>query len=156
MDKLCHADAYGKGNLAVKTLNYNFDLDITDFVSVNFEQITDIAPDFYWYNFDAFGDFKYYSTLNSDGELVASVFMTFYCDEPKAFSVDIIFENVRRFEIGCMGVRTVLTGFDIMKVRNTDMLNGMNYRICSLEDDDINFFCESFRISNVQIEENKS
>jgi len=43
MDKLCHAYAYGKGNLAVKTLNYNFDLDITDFVSVNFEQITDIV-----------------------------------------------------------------------------------------------------------------
>lgn len=118
------------------------------------EQITDIAPDFYWYNFDAFGDFKYYSTLNSEGELVASVFMTFYCDEPKAFYVDIIFENVRRFEIGCTGIRTVLTGFDIMKVRNTDMLGGMNYRICSLEDDDINFFCESFRIINVQIEEN--
>ena len=117
------------------------------------EQITDIAPDFYWYNFDAFGDFKYYSSLNSSGELVPSVFMTLYCDEPKAFSVDIIFENVRRFEIGCMGVRTVLTGFDIMKVRNTDMLNGMNYRICSLEDDDINFFCESFRIINVQTEE---
>ena len=79
--------------------------------------------------------------------------MTLYCDEPKAFYVDIIFENVRRFEIGCTGIRTVLTGFDIMKVRNTDMLGGMNYRICSLEDDDINFFCESFRIINVQTEE---
>ncbi len=114
------------------------------------DQICDIAPDFYWYNFDSFGDFRYYSALNDRGEMVPCVFMTFYCEEPKAFSADIIFENVRRFEIGCNDIRTPLTGFDIMKVRSTDSIADMNYRICSLEDDDINFFCESFRIITVQ------
>lgn len=35
-DKLTHAYAYGKSELAVKTLNQNFDLEITDYVTVNF------------------------------------------------------------------------------------------------------------------------
>ncbi len=121
------------------------------------DQITDIAPDFYWYNFDAFGDFKYYGTLTSRHEMVPSLFMTFYCEEPIPFSADVIFENVRRFEIGCTDIRTPLTGFDIMKVRSSsNVLEGMNYRVCSLEDDDINFFCESFRIITVEAAEDKS
>lgn len=37
-DKITHAWSNGKQNLAVKTLNRNFKLDITDFVSVNFFQ----------------------------------------------------------------------------------------------------------------------
>ena len=35
-DKITHAWAYGKADLAVNTLNRNFKLDITDYVSVNF------------------------------------------------------------------------------------------------------------------------
>ncbi len=35
-DKLTHAYAYGKSTLAVKTLNKNFGLEITDYVTVNF------------------------------------------------------------------------------------------------------------------------
>jgi len=35
-DKLTHAYAYGKSQLAVKTLNQNFNLEITDYVTVNF------------------------------------------------------------------------------------------------------------------------
>ncbi len=35
-DKLTHAYAYGKSQLAVKTLNQNFDLEITDYVTMNF------------------------------------------------------------------------------------------------------------------------
>lgn len=41
-DKITHAWLNGKQNLAVKTLNRNFKLDITDFVSVNFYQFADI------------------------------------------------------------------------------------------------------------------
>ncbi len=41
-DKITHAWAYGGANLAVKTLNYNFGLDITDYVTVNFYQFADI------------------------------------------------------------------------------------------------------------------
>lgn len=116
------------------------------------EQICDISPDFYWYNFDAFGDFKYYGTMNSRHEMVPCLFMTFYCEEPTLFSADVIFENVRSFEIGCKGLKTSLTGFDIMKVKSSSgALENMHYRICSLEDDDINFFCESFRIITVDI-----
>lgn len=40
--KLTHAYAYGGHSLAMKTLNQNFDLDIRDFVSVNFSQLANI------------------------------------------------------------------------------------------------------------------
>lgn len=41
-DKLTHAYAYGKSTLAVKTLNKNFDLEITDYVTVNFFELSRI------------------------------------------------------------------------------------------------------------------
>ena len=41
-DKLNHAYAYGGANLAMQTLNYNFDLDLTRYVSFNFEAIEEI------------------------------------------------------------------------------------------------------------------
>lgn len=41
-DKLTHAYAYGGPQLAVKTLNQNFNLDIQDFVTVNFAQLASI------------------------------------------------------------------------------------------------------------------
>ena len=42
MTKLNHAYAYGGPQLAVKTLNQNFSLDIQDFVTVNFAQLANI------------------------------------------------------------------------------------------------------------------
>lgn len=39
-DKLTHAYAFGKSQLAVKTLNQNFGLEITDYVTVNFFELT--------------------------------------------------------------------------------------------------------------------
>ncbi len=41
-DKLTHAYAYGKSTLAVKTLNKNFDLEITDYATVNFYELSRI------------------------------------------------------------------------------------------------------------------
>ena len=41
-NKITNAWAYGKAELAVKTLNRNFKLDVTDYVSVNFYQFADI------------------------------------------------------------------------------------------------------------------
>lgn len=41
-DKITHAWAYGKATLSVKTLNQNFGLDITDYVSVNFYGFAEI------------------------------------------------------------------------------------------------------------------
>ncbi len=39
MDKLTHAYAYGKSQLAVKTLNENYGLEITDYVTMNFFEL---------------------------------------------------------------------------------------------------------------------
>lgn len=41
-DKITHAWANGKANLSVKTINRNFNLDITDYVAVNFYQFAEI------------------------------------------------------------------------------------------------------------------
>lgn len=39
-DKLTHAYAYGKSELAVKTLNSNFGLEITDYLTMNFHKLS--------------------------------------------------------------------------------------------------------------------
>ncbi|WP_346946903.1 LCP family protein [Clostridium sp.] len=41
-DKLNHAYAYGGPELAIKTINKNFDLNITDYVAVDFTELEDI------------------------------------------------------------------------------------------------------------------
>lgn len=41
-EKLCHAYAYGGAQLAVQTINRSFGLDIRDYVTVNFEQLSGI------------------------------------------------------------------------------------------------------------------
>lgn len=41
-DKLTHAYAYGRAQLAVRTLNQNYAMDITDYVTVNFFQLVEI------------------------------------------------------------------------------------------------------------------
>ncbi len=40
-DKLTHAYSYGKAPLAIKTINENLDLNITEFVTVNFEAVVE-------------------------------------------------------------------------------------------------------------------
>ena len=42
LDKINHAYAYGGPELSIKTLNENFDLNIKDFMSVNFSSLIDI------------------------------------------------------------------------------------------------------------------
>lgn len=42
-DKLTHAYGYGGAALAVKTLNQNFNLDITEYVTVNFDQLAKVV-----------------------------------------------------------------------------------------------------------------
>ena len=113
------------------------------------ELITEMCPDFYWYNFESFGEFRYSSTIDSDGKSVPSLFMTFYCSEPIKFAAEIDFQNVSEFKIGCKGIKTPLTAFDIINTESLGYGNDKRYRIRSLENDDINFFCESFHIMNV-------
>ncbi len=113
------------------------------------EQLTELSEDFYWYNFNAFGDFSFYSGIGSEGSKVPFINMTLYCSYPVKFSAQLIFENVSEFEIGCTGVRTPLFGFDIICTERYGYSEKKRYKIRSLEDDDISFFCETFRIMNV-------
>ena len=43
LDKITHAYSYGSAPLAIKTLNYNLDLNIKEFVTVNFDAVKDIV-----------------------------------------------------------------------------------------------------------------
>lgn len=43
MDKITHAYAFGGAELAIRTLNENFDLDITDFATVDFANMAEIV-----------------------------------------------------------------------------------------------------------------
>ena len=113
------------------------------------DQITELSEDFYWYNFDAYGDFSYYGGIGSEGVKVPFIRMTLYSNSPVKFSAEIIFENVSEFEIGCLGVRTPLFGFDIICTEKYGYAEKKRYKIRSLEDDDISFFCEKFRIMSV-------
>ncbi|MCM1524935.1 MAG: GNAT family N-acetyltransferase [Ruminococcus sp.] len=115
------------------------------------EQIAELSEDFYWYHFDAFGDFSYYSGIGSEGVKVSFIRMIFYSNEPVKFSAEIIFENVSEFEIGCLGVRTPLFGFDIISTEKYGYSEKKRYKIRSLEDDDISFFCEKFRVMSVNV-----
>ena len=45
-DKITHAYAYGGPELAIKTLNQNYNLDIEDYVTVNFIQMAEIVDAF--------------------------------------------------------------------------------------------------------------
>lgn len=45
LDKITHAYSYGEAPLAIKTLNTNLDLNITEFVTVNFDLVADLIND---------------------------------------------------------------------------------------------------------------
>ena len=113
------------------------------------DQITELSENFYWYDFNAFGDFSYYAGIGSEGVKVPFVRMNFYCSDPVKFTAEIIFENVSEFELGCLGVRTPLFGFDIISTDKLGYSEKKRYKIRSLEDDDISFFCETFRVMSV-------
>ncbi len=119
------------------------------------EQITDVSDDFYWYDFDAFGDFSYYAGFGSENAKVPFVKMTLYAHDPVHITAEIIFENVSEFEIGALGVRTPLFGFDIISTEKYGYSDKKRYKVRSLEDDDISFFCEKFRIMNVNVCQDK-
>ncbi len=43
LDKINHAYSYGSAELALKTINTNFDLSVTEFITVNFETVKDVV-----------------------------------------------------------------------------------------------------------------
>lgn len=55
-DKLTHAYAYGGPELAVRTLNQNFQLDIKDYITVNFYDMTSIVDAFGGVELELTGD----------------------------------------------------------------------------------------------------
>lgn len=63
-DKITHAYAYGGPELAIKTLNQNFNLDIQNYVTVNFHQMADIVDAFGGVDMDLTADEVYQLNQN--------------------------------------------------------------------------------------------
>jgi GNAT superfamily N-acetyltransferase len=121
---------------------------VRDFPDIyGLEQITEVYPDFRWYNFDSFGEMRWYKIISYDKKELPALSMTFYIEDEKNIAVDVIFEDVKDFHIGCLGIKTPLSGFDIYDSKSPDG----RYKIRSLEDDDIAFSCASLRIINVSV-----
>lgn len=64
-DKLTHAYAYGGPELAIRTINQNFHLDIQDYVTVNFFQMAEIV--------DAFGGTRVHVSYEEMNEINANL-----------------------------------------------------------------------------------
>ncbi len=63
-DKLTHAYGYGGASLAVKTLNENFNLDITEYVTVNFDQLARVIDAVGGITMDVTEAERYYLNIN--------------------------------------------------------------------------------------------
>ena len=48
LDKITHAYSYGEAPLAINTLNTNLDLNIKEFVTVNFDAVKEIIRRYRW------------------------------------------------------------------------------------------------------------
>ncbi len=111
--------------------------------------ITDICDTFYWNDFDSFSEFRYSESSDTKRNAVATLFMTLHCSKPRDLTIEMDFFNVTDFKIGCQGIRTPLSAFDIINIKNEEGNGDMRYLIHSLAEDDISFKCESFHIVNV-------
>lgn len=74
-DKLTHAYFYGGYELAVKTINQNYHLDVTDYVTVNFYEMARIV--------DAFGGTKVTISEAEQAEIIANLDLLLF-DNPSA------------------------------------------------------------------------
>ena len=63
-DKITHAYAYGGPELAIKTINQNFNLDIKNYVTVNFHQMAEIVDAFGGVDMDLTADEVYQLNQN--------------------------------------------------------------------------------------------
>ncbi|MGI6254623.1 MAG: LCP family protein [Acutalibacter sp.] len=81
-DKITHAYAYGGPELAIKTLNQNFNLDIKNYVTVNFYQMAEIVDAFGGVDLDLTADEVYQLNENlwnlsqeSPGKIISADFI---------------------------------------------------------------------------------
>ncbi len=79
--------------------------------------------------------------------MVSSLYILLYAYEPSHISAEFIFENIHNMEIRCSGTETKLRVFDIIE----DEISH-RYKVSSLNNT-LDFYCESFRILNVEVED---
>jgi GNAT superfamily N-acetyltransferase len=140
-------ESYTHGMRKVAPNSENLDGIMSEFHEIyGLDQIVDLIPDFYWHSFRSFGEFRFYGGMNSQGECVPNLLMTYYTAGPVHLSCDLIFDNVQGFEVSCKGLRTPITDFSIVKISNEPR----RFRVNSYDKDGIYFFCENFKVINVR------
>ena len=73
LDKITHAYSYGGPQLALKTLNTNFDLNITEFVTVNFDAVKEIVDNVGGVSMEITAEeVKHINGINSPGTYILS------------------------------------------------------------------------------------
>lgn len=73
LDKITHAYSYGGPQLALKTINKNFDLNVEEYVTVNFDAIKEIIDEVGGISMEITSEeYKYINGINSPGTYVLS------------------------------------------------------------------------------------
>ena len=117
LDKVTHAYAYGGPQLTLSTLNTNLDLNITEYVTVNFETVKTVV--------DAIGGVNITVTTAEAGQIGLSSAGTYNLDGDKALAysrirkIDTDYKRTER-------MRDVLTAvFDKVKKMNIGEINNL-------------------------------
>lgn len=131
--KINHAYSYGGPTLAIKTLNQNFDLDIKEYVTVNFGQLADIV--------DAVGGVTLYLTpseVNAANQLMQECF----AGEPRIQgSGDILLTGSQA--VAYSRIRS-LDSDNARASRQQNVLNGVFEKIKSMSKSDYPAFIRKF------------
>ena len=92
--KINHSYAYGGPKLAIETLNRNFDLNITDYITVNFSALTDVVDALGGISIDITEDEQRARILKRNGERMLAMFVSRWIPmEHRYFEAYSIFEH---------------------------------------------------------------
>ena len=132
LDKITHAYSYGEAPLAIKTLNKNLDLNIDEFVTVNFNSVAEAVDQLGGVQLSITADEVKYINAYIDGTSQNTGKTSQHITEPGTYTVDgvqaVAYSRIRYTEGGdykrTERMRTVLEAmFNKLKTKNIAEIN---------------------------------
>lgn len=132
LDKITHAYSYGEAPLAVKTLNKNLDLNINEFVTVNFDAVSEAVDKLGGVQLDITADEIKYINQYIDGTAQNVGKTASHITEPGTYTVDgvqaVSYSRIRYTDGGdykrAERMRTVIEAmFNKLKTRNVAQIS---------------------------------
>ena len=132
LDKITHAYSYGEAPLAIKTLNKNLDLNIDEFVTVNFNSVAEAVDQLGGVQLSITADEVKYINAYIDGTAQNTGKTSQHITEPGTYTVDgvqaVAYSRIRYTEGGdykrTERMRTVLEAmFNKLKTKNIAEIN---------------------------------